>query len=391
MNLSDSDDDEFFDAIDDSIPLPQSHSSEIQYFPSKSPTLPKRKSLGTSKVPEPSFTDLCTGSTFIYDTGRLDSRMLPFASGLTPVEVRTNKKDFREFSGLHLAQDITVTRDSGVMRNKFSPDGRFLAVSCESGVINLYEVARERTGEMTTLPLLKPQPYQVLQEHTGPVLDMSWEPSSTYLLSAGSDALVLLWRVDSASPLFRFPHPAPLTSIAFHPSIPTLFSTGSLDSKLRLWSTQHQVPRQEYPCADCITALAYSPRGEVLYVGLRLGEVIIMRVDSDGVRMTEEMRLRCRNRRGLKAKGRKVTGIEFFDENCKDCVDENCLISTNDSRGRFFVNTRMAQKYKGHKASDHNLRLSFSHNSLHVISGSENGLVHIWNLYSSYVPIINPK
>lgn len=391
MNLSDSDD-EFFDAIDDSIPPP--HPSELNSLQSTktSASLHPRKEPSTCclKPPEMSFTELCTSSSQLLETGCSGNRMLPFATGLVPVDVHVNKKDYREFDGLKWAQEVICCPDCGVVRTKFSPDGRFLCVSCESGVIHLYEVTRERSVERG-FPLLKPQPYQTFQEHIGPVVDLAWEHSSTYLLSASLDALVLLWRVDSPTSLFRFPHPASVTSVSFHPLTPSLFATGSLDSTLRLWSTQEQKEVQHYSCGDHITALAFSPKGRELYVGIRLGQVLVLNIGNEGQSMTEAVRLSCRNRRGFKSGGRKVTGIEFFDENCREFSDDNCLISTNDSRARLFVNKEMTQKYKGHKSEEHTIRLSFSHNSLHVISGSENGIVYIWNLHNSYVPNINPK
>jgi len=391
MNLSDSDD-EFFDAIDDSIPPPLTPDlNSLQSTKGSTSLRPaKELSTGSLKSSELLFTDLCTNSTQLCESGRVGERMLPYAVGLVAVEVRANKKDYREFEGLKLAQEVFCCRDCSVLRTKFSPDGRFLSVSCDSGVVYLYEVTRGRSAEQG-FPLLKPQPYQTFQEHTGPVVDLAWEHSSTYILSAGLDALVLLWRVDSPAYLFRFPHPASVTSVSFHPLIPSLFATGSLDSNVRLWSTQDQREVQYYPCGESITALAYSPKGQELYVGVRLGEVLVLGAEGQGQVMKEVKRLRCRNRRGFKSGGRKVTGIEFFEESCREFADDNCLISTNDSRARLFVNQEMTQKYKGHKSEEHTIRLSFSHNSLHVLSGSENGTVYIWNLHNSYVPNINPK
>ena len=80
----------------------------------------------------------------------------------------------------------------------------------------------------------------------------------------------------------------------------------------------------------------------------------------------------CRNRTGFKSSGKKITGIEFHD-------DQYLLIGTNDSRIRLYNlnDFRLLQKYKGGICEDLPIRCTFSHNFSHVIRGSEDGNVFI--------------
>ena len=153
---------------------------------------------------------------------------------------------------------------------------------------------------------------------------------------------------------------------------------------IRVWSVPERRVDACYKTEDLITSLAYSPPSTFLFVGLRQGQVLIYESQLTTAKLKYSSTLLCKNRHGRKSRGRKVTGIEFFDES-------TYLISTNDSRARLYSENQMRQKYKGHKAEDNCIRLSFSQNLQHVVGGSESGQVVVWNTYNSYVPKINPK
>mmetsp|Transcript_22521 Transcript_22521/g.22252 ORF Transcript_22521/g.22252 Transcript_22521/m.22252 type:complete len:106 (+) Transcript_22521:825-1142(+) len=88
--------------------------------------------------------------------------------------------------------------------------------------------------------------------------------------------------------------------------------------------------------------------------------------------------IQCKNRKGRKKAGRKITGFDFLD-------DQQFIVSTNDSRVRLYSleDFNVKQKYKGCKNEKFPIKASFSHNNMHLISGSENGKVCIWNTFSS--------
>jgi hypothetical protein len=62
-------------------------------------------------------------------------------------------------------------------------------------------------------------------------------------------------------------------------------------------------------------------------------------------------------------------------------LPQQLLVSTNDSRVRLFQMETFSQlcKFKGLQNENMQIRSSFSADGKYVLSGSENGLVHIWN------------
>jgi len=91
-----------------------------------------------------------------------------------------------------------------------------------------------------------------------------------------------------------------------------------------------------------ITAASFHPSGSRVIAGLLNGQCILYQVNAHQ-QMNYYTQIDCRNSRGSKRKGRKVTGIEFTPEG------KYFLVSTNDSRMRLFSvdNYSRICKYKG--------------------------------------------
>ena len=85
-----------------------------------------------------------------------------------------------------------------------------------------------------------------------------------------------------------------------------------------------------------------------------------------------------KNSNGKFSGGRKVTGIEFFNDNI-------VMVTTNDSRVRFIniVTRKILMKIKGNKNESFHLRASLSPSRDHVLCGSENGDVFLWSQIAS--------
>jgi WD40 repeat protein len=131
------------------------------------------------------------------------------------------------------------------------------------------------------------------------------------------------------------------------------------------------------------TSGKFSPSGLIL-IGLSTGMVHIMSFNCFSKSLETLRLLDCRNKRGPKSSGRKITGFDF--------VGDLCLISSNDSRIRLFdlESFEIRQKYKGLKNESSKIAASVGGNGKYVISGSENGGAFIWNLTSLTVPKLNP-
>lgn len=137
--------------------------------------------------------------------------------------------------------------------------------------------------------------------------------------------------------------------------------------------------------SDVITCGTFCPNGDLILLGLSHGQCMVYELGIEENKLTLVSQITCKNSRGSKRMGRKVTGFDFLD-------NHNVIISTNDSRMRLYnlKDTSIKQKYKGLTNEKFPIKSTFSHNLMNVISGSENGNVYIWNTYCTWAPKINP-
>lgn len=120
---------------------------------------------------------------------------------------------------------------------------------------------------------------------------------------------------------------------------------------------------------EYVTALSYNK--PVLVAGLVSGDIVVYSCEDY---LKKKIKINCKNRTGVYAKGRKVTGIEFYDETV-------VCVTTNDSRIRF-VNTQTGElllKLKGHKNLDYLIRAVLSSDNKFLLSASEDGNCYIWS------------
>lgn len=301
--------------------------------------------------------------------------------------VQKNNKEVLEYQNLKLVQEVPLSKEIGSYHwvMKFSPDGRFLAIGGQRGSVSIFEVARERVpnGEQY---LLHPFAYKELPAGLGGISAIDWNNVGTHILTASDEGQVYLWQLDSDRPIASFAHTTSVTASLFHPKNNNIFVTGSIDGQIRVFDISEVKIIGQLEADDGITAVAYSPSGELLAAGLSKGQVILYgrrRSEGDYIQLTN---INCRNRRGRMSNGRRVTGISFMDEN-------NFLVTTNDSNIRLYdvKGLKQLQKYKGLKNERSCVKAYFSHDFKHVISGSETGEVFIWNTFTYHIPRFNPK
>lgn len=358
MEPEQDDTDIFYDAIDDQVVslCPQTAANP---FPQSAPTLSPRPSLSQPLSP-----------------ARLS---LPLPARSIPMSC--HNKPVKEFSCLSLVQEIQVSSgtETAIWVARFSPSARYLAVTGQDPTIWLYAAA---DSEGSTV--LESKPYRSYVGHTKPVVDLAWASSSSYFLSSSMDKCVILWQLDSSFQLHCFSHPDIVSSVCFSPSSDDFFLSGCFDRMIRIWNVREDRVEACYQTTDLVTALAVNAEAGLTAVGLRNGVCMIYETVQGG-KLRFNGQVDCRNRKGRKASGRKVTGIAFFE----DAI----LVTTNDSRMRLInlQNFSTRQKYKGARNEHAPIRASFSSSFAHVISGSDTGQVYIWNVYSAHVPLVKSE
>ncbi len=204
--------------------------------------------------------------------------------------------------------------------------------------------------------------------HGWEVLDLAIVADNSRFASAGGDKSVFLWDVASGRSIRRFTgHTARINGIDFN-SDATLLASGSYDATVRLWDVraQSKLPIQVLEQAkDSVSSvrisgghiLTGSVDGHVRDYDVRMGQI-----QDDDV-------------------GAIVTSARFSN-------DGNCvLVSSLDDTVRLFdrENGELLSDYTGHTANSYRIISTLSSTDAHVVSGSEDGRVVIWDLVDGKV------
>eukprot|EP00968_Pinguiococcus_pyrenoidosus_P011486 scaffold923_cov256-Pinguiococcus_pyrenoidosus.AAC.63 len=242
-------------------------------------------------------------------------------------------------------------------------------------------------------PLFLPAPHRIFAGHTNDIIDMSWSYSN-FLLTASLDCSVRLWHVSRDECFHIFWHSDTVTSVHFHPKKDRYFLSGCWDRKLRLWSIETKRVKEWAQTNDVPVTAKFSPAGDRVVSGLMYGQVFVFNFDdASGLRYFTQ--IECKNRQGKHRNGTKVTGIEFVQNSSLPHSSQrsaggqfNMLITTNDSRLRYFNMYDFTQiaKYKGVRNTKLLIRARISEDGEHIICGSEDGHVIIWDTLSREAP-----
>ncbi|CAG9316688.1 WDR44_2 [Blepharisma stoltei] len=283
-------------------------------------------------------------------------------------DYKITKKEFNEFNNLQLLQEIELPhRENNVICIlKFSYDSRKLTVGGSNGRIIIFDVNLSAGGAISSVPS------HILNEHNGPVTDISWSRQNN-LLSSSADGTVKLWSSSQDSSIDTIQLPCEVSAVTFNPIDSNYFVTASGDLIIRLFRFPDKIIEGFYQAPGEITSICYSPSGEFLAVGIDKGQVVLYQGRSDH-KLRLGTTLICRNRRGLLSGGKRVTGLEFMDE-------EHLCVTTNDSNIRLYryKDNLLLQKYKGTENIKFPIRSSLSEDGEHLLCGSEKGRIFIWN------------
>lgn len=350
-------------------------------------------------------TTLNNDNTTLFDAmvGAMQAANLDAASHvIIPIKVKAKRKTCVELAPLYQIQQLRAPRlpstsddgasdSSSIFAMQFSPDGYYLATGGADGIVRIWRLlVPEVLAHMSEDPEYRPpriasifaeEPVQVLHGHTGEVLDLAWSRNN-FLLSASMDRTVRLWHHSRSDCLGVFPHGDFVTAVAFSPRDDRLFVSGSLDCRIRLWSIPERTVRgwNELPPENYVTAVAFAPSGKTVLAGSSKGVCLLFDLDSDALAFRYSTQIRVHSRRGKNSIGHKISGIQVMPG--LTGRNEVILVSTNDSRIRAYTlrDKSIVCKWKGHANATSQIRASYSDDAEYIISGSEDGQVYVWNV-----------
>jgi len=234
-------------------------------------------------------------------------------------------------------------------------------------------------------------------------------------ISGCMDRTVRLWNIipdsdvavdvalSSASSHFKAPHYRTPKGSTFQSSEPEFDGTSSSGGGAdRSWASSLPVTAPALPIdttttPDIITAIKFTPDGTMVIVGLVRGEVLFYSMEKSRLRFFTQVELR--NRAGEYKEGCKVRGIHFWVKGAiaKGLAAEQSstkstsigqtslrntqmLVTTNDDRIRLLNldDYVVLSKYRGAKNNQTLIQSSISADGKYIISGSDTGVVHIW-------------
>lgn len=343
------------------------------------------------------------------------------------VKARQHGKSYKEFTALHLSQEIQA-HEGSIWTIKFSLDSHFLASAGEDRIIRVWEVQecevrspddlnsvggtpchpmggsfsdRPPLAEITPLPsekrkkgrihkkkgnsipdyvtmpetvfALSEKPICILNGHQDDILDLSWSRSQL-LLSSSMDKTVRLWDLETRSCLKMFAHNDYVTCIQFNPIDDDYFISGSLDGKVRVWSIPDRQVVDWTDLHEMVTAACYTPDGKGAMIGSHKGSCRLYNINDCKLEKKDQYVVQSKK----KPQSKKITGFQFSPWNPSEV-----LVTSADSRIRIFNGSQLIQKFRGFRNTSSQISASFSSDGKYVISASEDSHVYIWKLEES--------
>ncbi|KAJ3321242.1 WD repeat-containing protein 83 [Boothiomyces sp. JEL0866] len=245
-----------------------------------------------------------------------------------------------------------------------------------------------------------------LKGHTGSVHSAIYSKDGEYVLSAGGDRSIKLWNPKTETCIFTYTgHGKEVLSVQLPLNENTRFASGSGDRSVFLWdvSTGKTVQRF-HDHTQRVNAVDFNKEGQIIISGSYDATVRIWDCRSlskrpvqtlseakdsvEWVKMEEYQILSGSvdgHVRVYDIRTRKVIidNVGFPITYCGLSNDKNCmLVNTLDNVIRLFdVETgELLNDYRGHKNQEYRLVPCLTKNDSHVIGGSEDGKVRIWDL-----------
>lgn len=336
---------------------------------------------------------------------------------LRRTRVCSHKKRMEELSSLYEGQ-VFCAHEGLILAMQFSPDGRFLASAGEDGVIRVWKViederenafnlqaidpsslyfsvnhssrlvpldlgkdkkCKERTLKKPLKPgcvILPPKVFRIAEEplhefrgHCGEVLALSWS-SNERLLSSSVDKTVRLWQVGHDECLRVFSHNNYVTCVEFNPVDNNYFISGSIDGKVRIWDVCSCRVVDWVDIIDIVTAVCFYPSGKRGIVGSMDGSCRFYDIIDNQLQLDTQIFLPGKKKLPCK----RITGFQFSPSD-----SSKVLVTSADSQIRILSGSDVIFKLKGPRTSGSHVTASFTEDGKHIISGSEDSNIHVWD------------
>uniref|UniRef100_F6W1C5 WD repeat domain-containing protein 83 n=2 Tax=Ciona intestinalis TaxID=7719 RepID=F6W1C5_CIOIN len=226
-------------------------------------------------------------------------------------------------------------------------------------------------GNDKSIKLWNPEKQMLIKKYTGhgyDVLDAASSNDNCQIASCGSDKSVMYWDVASGQIIRRFRgHAGRVNCVQFNEES-TVILSGSVDSSIRAWdcrSKKGSAIQIMDEAKDSISALQVSDHeilsgsidGKIRRYDLRIGSM-----HSDNI-------------------GSAITSTCFTKDG--QCT----LTSTHDNTIRLLdvATGEMLGEYMGHKNAKYMIECALNRKDDHVISGSEDGHIYMWDLVEASV------
>ncbi|XP_064626279.1 WD repeat domain-containing protein 83-like [Lineus longissimus] len=226
-------------------------------------------------------------------------------------------------------------------------------------------------GSDKSLKLWNPHTNKLLKTynaHGYDVLDAQGSCDNSQLCSCGMDKTVILWDVASGKVLRKFRGHVGRTNCVKFNEESTVILSGSIDGSVRIWDCRSRRPEPIQildEAKDSVTAIQVSDYeiltgcadGRTRRYDLRNGQILVDLV------------------------GNSVTSVSFTKDG--QCI----LVTTLDSTLRLFDKDsgEMLNEYTGHKNTDYKVDNCLNSDDTHILNGSEDGAVYVWDLVDGKV------
>uniref|UniRef100_A0A7I4AZV3 Denticleless protein homolog n=1 Tax=Physcomitrium patens TaxID=3218 RepID=A0A7I4AZV3_PHYPA len=301
-----------------------------------------------------------------------------------------------------------------VSYSKKRGDGHMLAVADEEGFVSIFNTRLQLPTFMATNYETDKIRLKSWMAHTNAIFDVSWIQDDTRILTASGDQTVRLWDVESHKALgVMRGHSGSVKSLCAHPSNAEIFASGSRDGSIALWDlrTSTTISGTEvthYRPVSCVTDTHLAPRSKnvrrrkgatysvtgVLYQ--QDERILATSGAADGVvKFWDTRKLKVpvvqtpsQHTRTSEGVGR-VHGITSLSQ---DPTSSRLIASCTDSKiymyDGAFPERGVISSFSGHIVGSFYIKAAFSPDSAHILSGSTDGNVYIWQVDNPSNPAV---